>query len=91
MKDKNKHLPSYLFYLQSPTFFSSASHLDAVFIDVSWQGKAFLAVNWLAEDDKLLKEEHPSLLGTGEDAVLIFNEREGVLLQEFPLCSQLTL
>lgn len=91
MKDTNKHLPSYLFWLQSLTFFSSASHLDAVFIDVSWQRKAFLAVNRLAEDDKLLEEEHPSLLGTGEDAVLIFNECEGVLLQEFPLCSQLTL
>ncbi len=66
-------------------------HLDADFIDVSWQGKAFLAVDWLTEDDKLLEEEHPSLFGTGEDAVLILNECEGVLLQEFPLCSQLTL
>lgn len=89
--ERYKYLPSYLFCLLSPTFFFSAFHLDAVFIDVSCQGKAFLAVNWLTEDDKLLKEEHPSLLGTGEDAVLILNECEGVLLQEFPLCSQLTL
>ncbi len=93
MKDTNieiKHLSSYLFGLQSSTF-SSAPHLDAVFIDVSWQGKAFLAVDWLTEDGKLLEEEHPSLFGTGENAVLILNECEGVLLQEFTLCSQLTL
>ncbi len=89
-KYRNKHLSSYLFGFQSSTF-SSAPHLDADFIDVSWQGKAFLAVDWLTEDDKLLEEEHPSLFGTGEDAVLILNECEGVLLQEFPLCSQLTL
>lgn len=74
-----------------PIFSHSASHLDAVFIDISWQGKAFLAVSWLTENDKLLEEEHMSFFGTGEDAVLILNECEGVLLQEFSLCSQLAL
>lgn len=87
MEDSNIY--PHLFGLQSSTF--SASHLDAVFIDVSWQAKAFLAVDWLTEDDKLLEEEHPSLFGTGENTVFILSECEGVLLQEFPLCSQLTL
>lgn len=44
----------------------AVSHFDAIFIDVSWQGKAFLAVDWFTKDDKLLEEEDSSLFGTGE-------------------------
>ncbi len=60
-------------------------HLYAVFKYVSWQREAFFLINWLAEDDQLLKQEDPPLFGPGQDAAFLLADREGILLEQLPL------
>lgn len=67
------------------------AHLYAVLEDVPRDGEAFLAVDWLAEDDQLLEEEDPPLLGPGQEAAFLLGDGEGVLLQQFALSCDFAL
>lgn len=67
------------------------AHLDAVFEGVPRQGETFLLVDGLAENDQLLKEEHPPLSGSGRDGVVLLADEEGVLLEQLSLRRDLTL
>lgn len=57
-----------------------SSHLDAVFKGVPRKREAFFLVDWLTENDQLLKKENPSLPGSGQDATLLLTDRERILL-----------
>lgn len=67
------------------------SYLNAVFKNVSWQQETFFLINWLAEDDELLKQEYPPLAGSRQEATFLFTDREGILLQQLPLSCDLSL
>ena len=66
-------------------------HLDAALKRVPGQREALLLVDWLAEDDQLLKQEDPPLPAPGQDVVLLLADGEGVLLQQLPLGGDLAL
>lgn len=68
-----------------------SSHLDAVFKGVPRQREAFFLVDWLTENDQLLKKENPSLPGSGQDAALLLTDRERILLEQLPLCRDFSL
>lgn len=68
-----------------------STHLDAVFKDVSRDGKAFLPVNGLTEDDQLLKQEDSSLLGSRQKATVLLCDSKGVLLKQLALGCDLSL
>lgn len=68
-----------------------SSHLDAVFKGVPRQQEAFFLVDWLTENDQLLKQENPSLPGSGQDAALLLTDRERILLKQLPLCRDFSL
>lgn len=61
------------------------SHLDAIFKSVPWQRETFFLIDWLTEDDELLKQEDPPLLGFGQEATFLLTDREGILLEQLPL------
>lgn len=65
----------------TPFSCTEVTHLNAVLEDVPRDGEAFLAVDWLAEDDQLLEEEDPPLLGPRQEAALLLGDGESVLLQ----------
>ena len=66
-------------------------HLDAALKRVPGQREALLLVDWLAEDDQLLKQEDPPLPAPGQDVVLLLADGECVLLQQLPLGGDLAL
>ena len=72
-------------------FFNWVTNLDAVLKDVSRDGETFLPVDWLAEDDHLLKKEDPSLFGSGQEATVLLGDGEGVLLEQLALGRDLPL
>lgn len=66
-------------------------HLDAVFKRVPGQREALFLIDWLTEDDELLKQEDPPLLCSGREATFRLADREGILLQQLPLSRDFTL
>lgn len=67
------------------------SYLDAVLIVESRQGEAFLLVEWLAENDHLLKEEDSPLLHPAQKTPLRISDHERILQQEAALGHDLPL
>lgn len=67
------------------------SYLDAVFKSVPWQREAFFLIDWLTENDQLLKQEDPPLPRPGHEATFLLTDREGVLLEQLPLSCDFTL
>ena len=67
------------------------TNLNAALEDVARQRETFLAVDWLTENDQLLKQEDPPLLGAGQEAAVLLDNGKGVLLKELPLGCDLPL
>lgn len=72
-------------------FTEAHTNLDAVLKDVSREWETFLPINWLTEDDQLLKQEDPSFLCPGQEATVLFGNSEGVLLEQLALGCDLPL
>ena len=66
-------------------------HLDAALKRVPGQREALLLVDWLAEDDQLLKQEDPPLPGPGQQAALLLHHGESLLLEQLTLGCDLPL
>lgn len=65
--------------------------LDAALKDVSGDGEAFLPVDRFAEDHQLLEQKDASLFRPRQEAAVLLDDREGVLLEQFAQSRDLSL
>lgn len=70
---------------------TASRHLDAVFKSIPWQRETLFLVNWLTENNELLEQEDPPLFGSGQEAIFLLADREGILLKKLPLSCDFTL
>lgn len=70
---------------------ANTSYLDTVLKQESRHGEALFFIEWLAENDDLLEEEHPPFFASRQKPCVLVRDQECVLQEQLALGHDFTL